>query len=334
MPPKPSPCPIGAIRDHRAAITSLAFLNDPTQTDRSLLVSGSMDGDIHISDLATRRSIFSCQPHGRQQILSLSTYQDLIISQDRFGNGKVWRIDYDSFNSPSERNSSALFEFQTTPYSFCKASCAALTHLMIATHHSEQAIAVWDTRCPATTPLSLLDIDRSKFGICMALHLSCEHSFVASGFEGGSVSGWDLRKASEPIWNIQLHSDAVTALTFSSSLTRCFTAGADKTLRMLSHSSFLDNNSALSHQSDAFTEPATIGEFALRSDGKILAAASWDGTVRLFQPSKKKLLAALKFHSESCYSVAFCPKTGLLVSGGKDWKVALWDVYASTFERS
>jgi ASTRA-associated protein 1 len=52
----------------------------------------------------------------------------------------------------------------------------------------------------------------------------------------------------------------------------------------------------------------------VRSDGKILATAGWDGRVRVYATKRLKELAVLKWHKEGCYAVAFAE----ILDGGED----------------
>lgn len=86
-----------------------------------------------------------------------------------------------------------------------------------------------------------------------------------------------------------------------------------------------------------------VNDLAIRSDLKVYAAACWDHRVRVYNVADHTLLAVLKYHAEHVYSVAWCPplqqgsqqtsaseqafELGLLASGGKDNKVAVWQLY-------
>lgn len=98
----------------------------------------------------------------------------------------------------------------------------------------------------------------------------------------------------------------------------------------------------------------------VRSDGRILATAGWDGRIRVYSTSDLQLLAVLKWHKQGCYALAFAhidpppePESGnitttsmtsqspsvrrsrsaqettthWLAAGSKDGKVSLWDIY-------
>jgi WD40 repeat protein len=69
-----------------------------------------------------------------------------------------------------------------------------------------------------------------------------------------------------------------------------------------------------------------VNSVAVSPDGKLLASASDDHTVRLWNRSTRRPLAVLKGHTDRVWGVAFSPDGTLLASGGYDGTVRLWDV--------
>ena len=103
-----------------------------------------------------------------------------------------------------------------------------------------------------------------------------------------------------------------------------------------SHVSVFDVDSSGSHpteQADITLQREGVSDIAVRRyDGKVFATAGWDHRVRLFAlgcgtHSKIRPLAVLRFHSESVTSVDFGPRDGLLASGSRDTRIALWKLY-------
>ena len=67
---------------------------------------------------------------------------------------------------------------------------------------------------------------------------------------------------------------------------------------------------------------------ALSPDGRLLALAAQDGTIRLWSATKFKELRKLRGHDGAVTALAFSPDGRLLASGSMDATVLVWDVAA------
>jgi glucose repression regulatory protein TUP1 len=71
-----------------------------------------------------------------------------------------------------------------------------------------------------------------------------------------------------------------------------------------------------------------VTSVALSPDGRLLAAASLDKVVRIWDTETSQLLDRLEGHSDSVYSIAFSPDGKNVISGSLDRNIMLWDVGA------
>jgi len=68
-----------------------------------------------------------------------------------------------------------------------------------------------------------------------------------------------------------------------------------------------------------------VNAVAFSPDGSLLASASWDGTVRLWNPTTGQEVQKLEGHTDSVRAVAFSPDGSLLASASWDETVRLWN---------
>jgi WD40 repeat protein len=61
-------------------------------------------------------------------------------------------------------------------------------------------------------------------------------------------------------------------------------------------------------------------------DGQLLASASADNTIKLWNPASGAELRSLSGHKDGVLSVAFSPDGRMLASAGRERTVKLWDV--------
>jgi hypothetical protein len=83
---------------------------------------------------------------------------------------------------------------------------------------------------------------------------------------------------------------------------------------------------ALTIPRNRMTHDGPVSSVSWSPDGKTLASASWDGTVRLWEAATGKEQATLQGHTWDVTSVSWSPDGKTLASASLDNTVKLWDV--------
>ena len=76
-----------------------------------------------------------------------------------------------------------------------------------------------------------------------------------------------------------------------------------------------------------------VNSVAFSPDGKMLASASWDETIRLWEVASGESRRELKGHANRVRSVAFSPDGKMLASASNDQTIRLWDVASGESRR-
>ncbi len=156
---------------------------------------------------------------------------------------------------------------------------------------------------------------RGHGGPVRALAISPDGSHAVSGSFDTSAIRWSLtRNIAEQV--MRFHDNAVNAVAWLKD-GRVVTAGADAHIAIWTQGK-LEPDKVL----DGHTGP--IASLAVSGDGKWLASASWDHSVRLWPLAGAPRV--LEGHSQNVNGVAFSPGGSDLVSAGYDATLRIWRV--------
>jgi WD40 repeat protein/serine/threonine protein kinase len=211
-------------------------------------------------------------------------------------------------------------------------------------HVGVSYVALWDidagkevARLPGVTDLPGFQ-DSEYSGAVGALAFSPDGRYLAAGFGAKQL----YSRASHPtplkVWEVagrrlvhrlDGHTGYCVSVAFSRDGTLLASGSRDGTAILWSTETWKATQTLPNPDKDTQFGQATQGmveDVAFSPDGKILALASHEGTVQLWDVAAGKLQDALKGHSSAVTAVVFSPDGRTLASSGTDQAVRLWNM--------
>lgn len=283
--------------------------------DGEILYVGTLSGEILVWNMESNRLKNEIKA-GTVCIMTLEllTKQNQLVSQNKVGEIKCWLIDGIELK--------LHHTLSTQIIGFCKLALYKTNMLLCKGENSTMY-------CYSTDTYDKINVfnphqDNSLGDLMVVKSIG---DYVFCGYEANIVVVWRedyiVNQCSFP------ELECLMALDVDHSVTKGICAGSSNVINTFY---ITDGNLSLD-RNIKITNPG-VNVLQLRPDDKIVAAACWDLTVRLFSWKTMKLLAVLDSHSTGVmnivYSelpVAFWKARYMLAVANKDNKITLWDVY-------
>ncbi|MEU1075856.1 helix-turn-helix domain-containing protein [Streptomyces sp. NPDC005878] len=321
---------------HDGPVTAVAFAPGGHR-----LATAGTDGSVRLWDVPARRMTAMLTGHrGAVRAIAFAPDGRTLVSGGADRTVRLWNTADGTARAVLTGHGDAVMAVACAPDGRTVASAGA-----------DRTVRLWDTADGLARAVLTGHTDQ-----VLGLAFAPDGRTLASGGADRTVRLWDPEDGTARAV-LTGHGDDVNAVVFSRAGDTLASAGGDGTVRLwdpvnrrvaavlsghtdyvLSLAAGPDGRLASGgfDQSVVVWDPAgpalTARPFteawqsAFSPDGRLLAAAAADHTVRLWEVARRRPLPPLTGHDGSVFAVAFSPDGRLLASAGADRTVRLWDV--------
>ena len=283
-----------------------SLLGKSVELDGALLVAvKALACQVKLLDTGSAIKSLAFSPDGRR-----------IVSGGPDGKLRVWQVHNEALQpgAPIESLSQEANEILAVAFS--------PDGERIASAGMSGRLRLWNAKTgKETTAPENADDYRSAIG---ALAFSGDSTRIVTCDIGGKVQLWDSRTG-EPVGEpLETYAEGIPSVAFSRD-GKCIVSGGEGSLMRWKQTS----RGWIGQPLDAETDDMAamfVTSVAISPDGKLIAAASQDHMLRLWDVKKHKLIRTLAQHRAAIDSVVFSPDGKKIVSGDETGMLLLWDV--------
>ena len=203
---------------------------------------------------------------------------------------------------------------------------------VLASASNDHSIKLWNTNTGNLNLINRLE-NSSDTGIeshlsnVTSVAISHNGKLLASGSDDKTVKLWNV-EAGKKLETIPGYSKYVEDVVFSpdDQLLATSTYNGKIVVWKINPSNEFTKYRFIRKQASMSDNLRQVRDLAFSPNGKLLASASDDDTIKLWNPQTGNLIRTLKGHSSNVTSVAISPDGKLLASGSDDYTVKLWNL--------
>ncbi|CAH1398748.1 unnamed protein product [Nezara viridula] len=308
--PDPPPEPLYSFRGNMKSVHCiLPIINESNE----LLYIGTNSGQVHVWDLKLKREKIKHEV-GSEACLCILFINNLFVTQLKGSSIKFWK-----------ENCEGLWKLQKIMnHDYCGFCKMNSINSYIVLPSSGSSITLHDF----VSNKEIIQPQDKKIGEIMCLKVIIPIKCILVCYESGELILWNMDWSC--LYQTKVTEDCPMAIDYCDLTKEGILGTNSKTLLKFK----LCDDQKISIVGEVTLTNPGVSSIAINEKGKLCVIGCWDGRIRYYTMKSLKLLAVLTHHSSSVDGIAFVNQnvsfcgSGLVIAGGKDNKVSLWNLYS------